>query len=129
MTIFFFTISIYLTKLKEIVEFWDHNGFGFSNVNVKQQLLNWLDNSSFLQPKDVILKAMTIACANNKRWLSYVVGILKNWENEFLLTVEEVDSYHENQKPVPKHRQSTESFPTGRVIPSGFELDLTAGED
>jgi DnaD/phage-associated family protein len=68
---FFFTISIYLTKLKEIVEFWDNNGFGFSNVNAKQQLLTWLDDSSFLQQKDVILKAMTIACANNKRGLSF----------------------------------------------------------
>jgi hypothetical protein len=26
---------------KEIIEFWDNNGFGFSNVNAKQQLLSW----------------------------------------------------------------------------------------
>ncbi|MBZ5753931.1 DnaD domain-containing protein, partial [Metabacillus rhizolycopersici] len=103
--------------------------FGFSNVNAKQQLLSWLDDSSFLQPKEVILKAMTIACANNKRKLNYVVGILKNWENESLLTAQEIDAYHENQKPVPNHRQSTESLPAGRAIPSGFELDLTAGEE
>ncbi|MFP5111579.1 DnaD domain protein [Bacillaceae bacterium C204] len=122
-------LQIKQKDIKEIVEFWDNNGFGFSNVNAKQQLLSWLDDSSFLQPKDVILKAMNITCANNKRRLSYMVGILKNWENESLLTVEEIDSYHENQKSVPKHRQSTESFPTGRAIPSGFELDLTAGED
>ncbi|MBZ5752590.1 DNA replication protein DnaD, partial [Metabacillus rhizolycopersici] len=51
--------------VQEIIEFWDNNGFGFSNVNAKQQLLSWLDDSSFLQPKEVILKAMTIACANN----------------------------------------------------------------
>ncbi|MFC0273444.1 DnaD domain protein [Metabacillus herbersteinensis] len=116
-------------KVKEIVEFWDNNGFGFSNVNGKQQLLSWLDDSSFLQPKDVLLKAMTIACANNKRKLNYVVGILKNWENESLLTVEEIDFYHENQKAVSKHKQITESFPAGRSIPSGFELNLTAGEE
>ncbi|WP_256358115.1 DnaD domain protein [Bacillus sp. sid0103] len=115
--------------VKEIVEFWDNNGFGFSNVNAKQQLLSWLDDSIFLQPKEVILKAMNIACANNKRKLSYVVGILKNWENESLLSVEEIDSFHENQKSVSKHRQSIESFPAGRAIPSGFELDLTAGEE
>jgi DnaD/phage-associated family protein len=115
--------------VKEIVEFWENNGFGFSNVNAKQQLLSWLDDSSFLQPKDVILKAMTIACANNKRRLNYVIGILKNWETESLLTVEEIDAYQEEQKPIPKHLQSTESFPAGRDIPRGFELDLTAGED
>jgi len=35
-------------------------------VNGKQQLVSWLDDSSFLQPKEVMLKAMIIACANNK---------------------------------------------------------------
>ena len=115
--------------VKAIIEFWDGNGFGFTNVNAKQQLLVWLDDSRFLQPKEMILKAMDIACANNKRRLSYVVGILKNWENESLLTIEEIDSYHENQKPVQKQGKSTQSYPTGRAIPDGFELDFTAGEE
>jgi len=118
-----------LESSKEIVEFWDANGFGFTNVNAKQQLLAWLDDSSFLQPKDIILKAMTIACANNKRKLNYIVGILKNWENESLLTVEEIDSYDENKKPEHKFRQLNESPPAGRAIPSVLTLDLTAGEE
>jgi DnaD/phage-associated family protein len=113
----------------EIVEFWDSNGFGFSNVNAKEQLLSWLDDSSFLQPKDVVLKALAIACANNKRKLNYVIGILKNWENESLLTTQEIDSYQENENHVHKHKQSNETIPSGRAIPSGFELDLTAGEE
>ncbi|MDQ1002714.1 DnaD/phage-associated family protein [Neobacillus niacini] len=114
--------------VKEIIEFWDNNGFGFTNVNAKEQLLSWLDDSTFLQPKAVILKALNIACANNKRRLSYVVGILKNWKNESLLTVEEIDSYQENQKPVSTKRKSTETH-SGRYIPRGFDLDITAGED
>ncbi|ETI69830.1 DnaD domain protein [Neobacillus vireti] len=115
--------------VKEIVEFWDNNGFGFSNVNAKQQLLSWLDDSLCLQPKGVILKAMNIACANNKRRLSYVVGILKNWENDSLLTLEEIDTYYKNQNSAPKQRQSTGPIPAGRAIPGGFVLDLTAGEE
>jgi DnaD/phage-associated family protein len=118
-----------LVDVKEIIEFWDNNGFGFSNINGKEQLLAWLDDSSFLQPKEVILKAMNIACANNKRRLSYVMGILKNWENESLLTVAEIDSHHENQKAIPKHRQSQETVPCGRPIPGRFKLDITAGEE
>ncbi|WP_404332099.1 DnaD domain protein [Mesobacillus maritimus] len=118
-----------IADVQEIIEFWDQNGFGFSNMNGKQQLLAWLEDSSFLQPKVVILKAMEIACANNKRRLNYVVGILKNWENESLLTVEEIDFYQENQKPVHQSRPSTQSFPTGRAIPGEFVLDLTAGEE
>jgi DNA replication protein DnaD len=31
----------------------------------KEHLLVWLDGSSFLEPKELILKAMEIACANN----------------------------------------------------------------
>ncbi|WP_440590015.1 DnaD domain-containing protein [Neobacillus kokaensis] len=115
--------------VKEIVELWDSNGFGFTNVNAKQQLLAWLDDSSFLQPKEVILKAMNIACANNKRKLNYIVGILKNWENESLSTVDEIDLYLKNQKPERKSKKSTEAYPSGRSIPGGFEFDLTAGEE
>jgi DnaD/phage-associated family protein len=114
--------------VKEIMEFWDANGFGFTNVNAKQQLLSWLDDSSFLQPKEVILKAMKIACANNKRTLHYIVGILKNWENESLLTIEEIDSYGEFHKPVLKSRPFTESPPAGRPIPTEYIFDPTAGE-
>lgn len=114
--------------VKEIIEFWDHNGFGFTNVNGKEQLLSWLDNSSFLQPKEMIVRAMNIACANNKRRLSYVVGILKNWENESIVTIEELDAYQENQKVV-NQTKSKQSLPGGRDIPSGFVLDLTAGEE
>ncbi|WHY65028.1 DnaD domain protein [Neobacillus sp. SuZ13] len=117
------------SDVKEIVEFWDNNGFGFSNVNAKQQLLSWLDDSIFLQPKEVILKAMNIASANNKRSLSYVVGILKNWNNDSLKTVEEIDSFYQSQNCAQKHRKSSESFPAGRAIPGRFKLDLTAGEE
>jgi DnaD/phage-associated family protein len=124
-----FIIDSEQDAVKEIIEFWDENGFGFSNLNAKQQLLSWLDDSNFLQPKQVIIKAMNIACANNKRKLSYIIGILKNWENESLLSVEEIDAYQETSKMVQNHKQSTQSISYGRDIPNGFDLDLTAGED
>ncbi|WP_419956494.1 DnaD domain-containing protein [Neobacillus niacini] len=117
-----------LADVKEIIEFWDNNGFGFTNVNAKEQLLAWLDDSSFLQPKAVILKALHIACANNKRRLSYVVGILKNWENESLLTIEEIEYFQENQKG-DYQRKPKPPLSGGRDVPSEFVLDLTAGEE
>lgn len=115
--------------VNEIIEFWDVNGFGFTNVMAKQQLLAWLEDSSFLQPKEMILKAMEIACANNKRRLNYIVAILRNWENESLLTVADVDAHQAPQQAVSMSKQSTEIVRTGRDIPSGFQLDLTAGEE
>src|SRR5699024_10115171 len=45
-----------------IIQFWDKNGFGVNNIHAKKQLLLWLDDSSFKEPSDVILKALNIAC-------------------------------------------------------------------
>jgi DnaD/phage-associated family protein len=104
-----FILNLEKEAFKEIIEFWDANGFVISNLNAKQQLLAWVDDSTFIQPKQVILKAMNIACANNKRKLSYIIGILKNWENESLLTVEEIDAYQEYPKTVHRQKHSTES--------------------
>ncbi|KKK39997.1 primosome, DnaD subunit [Mesobacillus campisalis] len=115
--------------VQEIIAFWDNNGFGFSNVNAKQQLLAWLEDSRFLHPKAVILKALEIACSNNKRKLNYVVGILKNWENESLLSVEEIDACQENHNLETKVKASKQSSSAGRAIPGEFKLDLTEGEE
>ncbi|MFC4802103.1 DnaD domain protein [Neobacillus sp. GCM10023253] len=67
--------------------------------------------------------------ANNKRRLNYIVAILRNWENESLLTVADIDAKQAPQQAVPMSRKSTESVRTGRDIPCGFQLDLTAGEE
>jgi hypothetical protein len=42
--------------------------------------------------------------------------------------VEEIDSFQDNQKLVSTKRKSTEIL-SGRSIPRGFDLDITAGED
>ncbi|MED3738806.1 DnaD domain protein [Virgibacillus pantothenticus] len=80
-----------------IIQFWDDNGFGFNNMHAKQQLLSWLDDSNFKNPSEMILKALGIAAEMNKRRLNYVEGILKNWQNESLLTAEEVDQREANR--------------------------------
>jgi hypothetical protein len=49
----------------------------------------------------MILKAMEIACSSNIRRLNYVVGILRNWENESVLTLDEIDTYYEKKKRTP----------------------------
>lgn len=84
--------------VREIINFWDNNGFGLNNMSGKDQLLSWLDDSKFKNPKEMILKALEIACSNNKRYLKYVEGILRNWENESLLTLAEVEQSRSNSK-------------------------------
>src|SRR5699024_2424281 len=75
-------------EVEDVIQFWDENGFGINNIHAKEQLLSWLDDSSFKEPSSVILKALNIACESDARRLKYTTGILKNWENESLLTVE-----------------------------------------
>ena len=91
-------------NVARIIQFWDKNGFGVNNIHAKKQLLLWLDDSSFKEPGDVILKALNIACENDARRLKYAEGILRNWENESLLTVEEIENSHKkrNQQTVSK---------------------------
>lgn len=80
-----------------IIQFWDNNGFGFNNTDAKTKLLSWLDDSNFKDPSQVIIRALQISCANNKRRLNYVEGILRNWHNESLLTIEEIEQADQQQ--------------------------------
>lgn len=70
------------------------------------------------------MKALEIACSSNIRRLNYVVGILRNWENESVLTLEEVDTYIEKKK-----RSTEQPEQETTDLPKEFKLDLTAGED
>ncbi|TMN23813.1 DnaD domain protein [Lentibacillus cibarius] len=88
--------------MSAITDFWDKNGFGANNVEAKKQLLSWLDYSNFKDPKEVILKAMNIACASNKRKLNYVEGILHNWQNESLLTIEDINNAQDKTNKTTK---------------------------
>ncbi|GEM02924.1 phage replisome organizer, putative, N-terminal region [Halolactibacillus halophilus] len=90
-----------------IVSFWDNNGFGFNNIQAKESLLKWLDDSNFKEPGDMIIKALEIASASNIRNLRYVEGILKNWENSNILTVEEIES---NGKKPKKEAEKKDKY-------------------
>lgn len=103
--------------VKEIMEYWDQNGFGVSNIFAKQKLLSWLKFSIFDHPKDMIVEAMKIACSHGKRQLSYVEGILKNWEKDFVRNVEDIVRHNERKK------RKEEPYPY-----DNFELDITTGE-
>lgn len=84
-------------NVRDIADFWDSNGFGINNITGKTRLLAWLDDSKFPDPGEMILYAMEISCSNNARTLKYIEAILKNWENENLLTLEEIKANEERR--------------------------------
>lgn len=72
------------------VVFEKYSEFGFGSLNgyIAEQINQWLEKL----PADVVVKALEVATNNNKRTMSYVNGILKNWDNEGLNTVDKVDA-------------------------------------
>jgi len=64
---------------KDVVHFWEQNGFGGMTPYASQQLEQWMDD--FGQGEAVILKALQIAVENNVRKLRYVIGTLRTWSN------------------------------------------------
>jgi DnaD/phage-associated family protein len=85
-----------LNDTARIIQFWDDNGFGFNNINAKNKLLDWLDEPKLKEAGPIILKALEIASAANKRNYKYVEGILKNWFNQGCTTLADVDTYQTN---------------------------------
>lgn len=94
----------------EIIQFWDNNGFGYNNINAKNKLLLWLDDSDFKEPKEMILKALDISSTNDKRTLAYVEGILRNWNNQSVLTVEEIEGAKNSKRTQFEFDPSVDSF-------------------
>src|SRR5699024_2850258 len=91
-------------KVADIIQFWDENGIGINNIHAKEQLLSWLHDSYFKEPSSVILKALNIACESDARRLKYIERNHKNWENETLSTVEEIENRNRNRQKQPKEQ-------------------------
>lgn len=71
-----------------VFEKYSELGFGSLNGYIAEQINQWLEKL----PADVVVKALEVATNNNKRTMSYVNGILKNWDNEGLNTVDKVEA-------------------------------------
>jgi len=74
----------------DVITFWDANSFGHNNIYAKQQLLAYLDEGF---TAEVLLKALVVACEENKRTLKYVTGILHNWETAGAKTLDAVNAH------------------------------------
>lgn len=56
---------------------------------------------------------------------NYVVEILRNWEKESVLTLEDID-WH-NDKRIPEQSKAAQQERVDTYFPKEFELDITAG--
>jgi phage replication O-like protein O len=80
-------------RVEEIISFWDENGFGYNNINAKNQLLTYLDEGI---EADLVLEALKIACSKNARHIKFIQGVFRNWIDAGIKNVEQLKL---NDKP------------------------------
>ena len=73
--------------LEDIICFYRNNVFDQSSIAITT-LNSYLDDFS----KEIIMKAIEIACKRNKGRLDYIEGILKDWRKKGYSTIEEVEN-------------------------------------
>ncbi|MEZ2459331.1 DnaD domain protein [Salinicoccus roseus] len=112
-------------------------GFGAINAFKAEQLSEWLKT---FEP-EVVVKSLEVASNNNKATMNYVNGILNNWKQRGLTTLEKVEA-EEKRKQVeqmkPSYQQRRREKP-GEVTPLWMKEEKkseqssgpakTAGED
>lgn len=95
-----------------IMEFWDNNGFGFSNISAKQQFLAYLEDGF---TEEALLKALVVAGEENKRTLNYLRGILLNWDKVGAKNIQAIEAHLAEFKVNKEQRTSQRKG----VVPSG----------
>ncbi|MBM4764717.1 DnaD domain protein [Bacillus sp. B15-48] len=113
-------------KRKNPFEFFEQNGFGTIGGYIAEKISSWCMDLS----EELVLEAMKLAVENGSKTWRYVEAILRDWASKGYQTVDEVQAAQleftekiarKKHKPSPNH--------IGRDIPTGFQIDLCAGED
>lgn len=73
-------------------EFYQQN-FGVISPFIAEELDLWLTDGSFSEPEEITILAMKEALNNNVRRWSYVNNILRDWRDQGLKTVKDVEAY------------------------------------
>lgn len=120
---------------KEIVRFYEQNGFGVIGGYLREKINMWVDDTS----EELVLEALKIAVENGaKRWV-YVETILRDWMEKGYRTVDEVRAarlaFRKQRLNQRSTSSSTESSRTMRkpirteIVPDWLNMDYSQPED
>ena len=84
-------------EVNALTIFWDNNGFGEDNHYAKKSLLSFENEFDFDGFDEMAFKAMNIACEANKRTISYVKGILNNWNKQGIKNLQQLEEQASKQ--------------------------------
>lgn len=102
------------TTIIDVVHFYENNGFGTISSKTREDLSYWINDFEVIGATEsdackLIIYAMGIAVEQNVRKYAYFNSILKDWEQNKLLTINDVQA-KQNQRNQKENSQDNENY-------------------
>lgn len=101
--------------------FWEKNGFGDLAHHTTERMYAWFDDfkakgSTQEQADQLMLEALKIAVEANARTWKFTEGVVRNWLNKGLITVEKMQA-HEVQRAANKQYSNSKNYVRTETLP------------
>jgi DnaD/phage-associated family protein len=100
-----------LDKLEQVYQFYQSN-FGVLPPSIGEDIEYWCNDLS----PELVLEAMKRTLEQNKRTWKYTKGILRDWEQKGVKTLDDVKALENEWKERKKEKPSTPSNPSYKVL-------------
>ena len=94
-----------LTPLQEVCQAYEKH-IGILGPSQVDKLRFWLEEPSLSKPVDVITKAIEIASEAGNRRIGYIEGILRNWHNDGVKTLADIERVDGRARGDPGERRT-----------------------
>lgn len=103
------------TTIIDVVSFYENNGFGTISSKTREDLSYWITDFENIGATEsdaceLIIYAMGIAVEQNVRKYAYFNSILKDWEQNKLLTISDVQAKQNQRNQIKSNDQKNESY-------------------
>lgn len=96
------TLCMYDENLKKVSKLYEQN-IGVITPIVAEQLIDMSKNFQY----ELIEEATKIAVNKKKRYINYILGILNNWKDNNLLSIEALEAHREEKKQEKEKKQDS----------------------
>ena len=103
--------KLVVDKLAEVYQFYQSN-FGVLPPSIGEDIEYWCNDLS----PELVLEAMKRTLEQNKRTWKYTKGILRDWEQKGVKTLDDVKALENEWKERKKEKLSTPSDPSYKVL-------------
>jgi len=94
-----------LTPLQEVCQAYEKH-IGILGPLQVDRLRFWLEEPELAKPVDVVIKAIETACEAGRRRIGYIEGILRNWHNDGVKTLADIERVDGRARGDPSERRT-----------------------